>query len=133
MTHYLIDVQSIEHEKQLKLDLISFRNVIDDHNNLNMNFDNNLENIIINNLYFSDGLINFMKSEQKYIGKTINIYLIKDNEIEPFIKNILITSDMFDKIVKVLVYSKRSYNIEYLDKLDDYIKKRFITNYELFL
>ena len=38
MTHYLIDVQSIEHEKQLKLDLISFRNVIDDHNNLNMNF-----------------------------------------------------------------------------------------------
>ena len=76
--------------------------------------------ILLSNNYYSYGITNFIKDIDKYLGKNIELILIREKSIEKIIGPIIINNS--NQIVKILSYITHFFPSDSVDFDSEFVK-----------
>lgn len=132
--NYVIDQNYLDMYKhrnkkkgEAKQDLEYFRKII-----LNYDVSKEVINIFINMSIQSNGFINFINDEKKYIGKILNIYFHKKDNIEFIIQIYIENNNIMKRLHNIILNSDFDYYTPLKDNIDKYIELNRIINYYIY-
>jgi len=88
--------------------------------------------IFINMSFQSNGYMNFMNDDKKYIGKIINLYFHKKNSIDFIFKIFIKDSNIIRRLENIILNSDFDYHTPMKIIIDKYIDKLEIKNYFIY-
>jgi hypothetical protein len=115
----------VQYKKKAQDDLEYFRNL---NQTIDTKIYNNVINIFINMSQQSNGYLNFMNDNKKYINKFLNIYYHKKSGIELHLKIFIENSDVFKKLENIILNSDFDYYTPLRADIELYIKDNSIKN-----